>query len=126
MAIQNMINNGHNGVLLLAILEPLDGVQMGNMLRALLGQRTYLEWTNDQYGQKLFWEKLYAALNIPKRPRVTLGFIQGDYTGARNAAFEDVETAGRPSTSQSTTQQCHDGIQNDRSSELAPVSSTKL
>ena len=124
MAIQKLMKKGHD-VLLLAILEPLDGVQISTTLRALLEQRTYAEWTNDQYGQKLFWAKLYAALNIPKRPRPTSGTVQGDNTGARNAAFEDVEAPGRPSTSHSATQQAQDGIQND-SSELAPVSSTKL
>ena len=125
MAIQKLMKKGH-GVLLLAILESLDGVQISATLRALLEQRNYAEWTNDQYGQKLFWAKLYAALNIPKRPSATSGTTEGDNTGARNAAFGDEEAAGRPSTSHSTTQQAKHGIQNDRSSELAPVSSTKL
>ena len=102
MAIQKLMKKGHD-VLLLAILEPLDGVQISSTLRTLLEQRTYARWTNDQYGQKLFWAKLYAALNIPKRPRAASGTVQGDNTRTRIAAFEDVEAAGGPSTSHSTT-----------------------
>ena len=82
-------------VLLLAILEPLDGEQISTTLTTLLKRKTYAEWTNDPYGQKLFWAKLYAALNIPKRQRATSGIVEGDNTGASNAAFEDVEAAGR-------------------------------
>ena len=37
-------------------------------LKALLEQKTFVEWSEVQYGQKLFWAKLISALDIPKRP----------------------------------------------------------
>ena len=104
MAFQRLIKVGHD-VLLLAILTPLDGVQISKTLKALLEQKTYVEWTNDQYGQKLFWAKLLAALNIPKRPRATSGTVEDNNTGTSNAAFEDAETATMSSTSHTPDQQ---------------------
>ena len=103
MAIWKLIRKGH-GVLLLAILEPLDGVRISKTLRELLEQRNYGEWSNDQYGQKLFWAKLLAALNSPKRPRAASGTAVDNNTGASNAAFEDAEAAAMPSTSHTPTQ----------------------
>ena len=103
MAIWKLIRKGH-GVLLLAILEPLDGVRISKTLRELLEQRNYGKWTNDQYGQKLFWAKLLAALNSPKRPRAASGTAEDNNTGASNAAFEDPEVAAMPSTSHTPTQ----------------------
>ena len=67
MAHQKLFRTGHD-VLLLAILKPLDGVEITKTLKALLEQKTYVEWSEDQYGRKLFWAKLIAALDIPKRP----------------------------------------------------------
>ena len=66
MAQAKLFRTGHD-VLLLAILKPLDGVEITKTLKELLEQKTYVEWSEDQYGQKLFWKKLIAALNIPKR-----------------------------------------------------------
>ena len=66
MAHQKLFRTGHD-VLLLAILKPLDGVEITKTLKALLEQKTYVEWSEDQYGQKLFWAKLISALDIPKR-----------------------------------------------------------
>ena len=66
MAHQQLFRTGHD-VLLLAILKPLDGVEITKTLKALLEQKTYVEWSEDQYGQKLFWKKLISALDIPKR-----------------------------------------------------------
>ena len=67
MAHQKFFRTGHD-VLLLAILKPLDGVEITKTLKALLEQKTYVEWSEDQYGEKLFWAKLISALDIPKRP----------------------------------------------------------
>ena len=103
MAFQKLITAGHD-VLLLAILKPLDGVQISKTLKALLEQRTYVEWTDDQYGQKLFWAKIMTALNVPKRSAPASGTEQGN-TGASNAAFEDVEAVQMPSTSSASNQQ---------------------
>ena len=103
MAIWKLIRKGH-GVLLLAILEPLDGVRISKTLRELLEQRNYGEWTNDQYGQKLFWAKLLAALNSPERPKAASGTAEDNNTGVSNAAFEDAEAAAMPSTSHTPTQ----------------------
>ena len=67
MAHQQIFCTGHD-VLLLAILKPLDGVEITKTLKALLEQKTYVEWSENQYGQKLFWAKLISALDIPKQP----------------------------------------------------------
>ena len=85
MAHAKLFRSGHD-VLLLAILKPLNGVEITKTLKALLEEKTYVEWSEDQYGQKLFWAKLISALNIPRRPaRVE------ENVGERNCAFNDVE-----------------------------------
>ena len=86
MAHQKLFRTGHD-VLLLAILKPLDGVEISKTLKALLEQKTYVEWSEDQHGQKLFWAKLIAALNIPKRPAAVR--IEEDCTGAAGIEQED-------------------------------------
>ena len=113
MAHAKLFRTGHD-VLLLAILKNLDGVEITKTLKALLEQKTYVEWSENQYGQKLFWAKLIAALNIPKRPAAmrievdgsgTAGIQQDDDAGTRDHITEDVEAplmqhaVNQPSTS---------------------------
>ena len=85
MALQKLVNKGCD-LLLLAILKPLDGVKITKTLKAQLEKKTYVEWSEDQYGQKLFWKKLILTLNIPRRPASIEENI-----GERNRAFNDVE-----------------------------------
>ena len=101
MALQKLVTKGHD-VLLLAILKPLNGVEITKTLKALLEQKTYVEWSEDQYGQKLFWAKLITALNIPKRSASTV--VEEDDTGTGGRITDDVEAPlihdiNQPSTS---------------------------
>ena len=66
MAHQKLFRTGHD-VLLLAILKPLDGVEITKTLKALLEQKTYVEWSEDQYGQKLFWKKTNFSTRHPEK-----------------------------------------------------------
>ena len=117
MALQKLINGGHD-MLLLAILKPLDGVQITKTLKALLEQKTYVEWTDNEYGQKLFWVKLLAALNIPKRPTAASRMTEDDDTRASNTELEDVEAAGGPPSSRTLSGQEQERIQRDSNSEV--------
>ena len=65
MAQSKLFTKGQD-VLLLAILKPLDNVEISKTLRALLEKKTYVEWSDNPFGQKLFWAKLIKALEIPK------------------------------------------------------------
>ena len=87
MAHYKLFRTGHD-VLLLAILKPLGGVEISKTLKALLEQKTYVEWSEHQYGQKLFWAKLISVLNIPGRPATI-----EENVGERNRAFNDMEAA---------------------------------
>ena len=49
MALQKLITKGHD-MILLVILKPLDGVEITKTLKALLEQKTYVEWSEGQYG----------------------------------------------------------------------------
>ena len=66
MAHQKLFTKGQD-VLLLVILKPLDNVEISKTLRALLEKKTYVEWSDNPFGQKLFWAKLIKALEVPKR-----------------------------------------------------------
>ena len=85
MAHQKLFRTGHD-ILLLAILRPLDGVEICKTLKALLEQKTYVEWREDQDGQNMFWAKLISALNIPRRR----AHVE-ENVGERNCATNDVE-----------------------------------
>ena len=113
MAHAKLFRTGHD-VLLLAILKNLDGVEITKTLKVLLEQKTYVEWSENQYGKKLFWAKLIAALNIPKRPAAmrtevdgsgAAGIQQEDDAGTKDHITEDVEApliqhaVNQPSTS---------------------------
>ncbi len=49
---------------MLVIYRPLDvpGVRLPRKLIRILERKTYVEWTMDNTGQDLFWEKLSMAL----------------------------------------------------------------
>ena len=66
MAHSKLFTKGQD-ILLLAILKPLDNVEISKTLRALLEKKTYVEWSDNPFGQKLFWTKLIKALEVPKR-----------------------------------------------------------
>ena len=52
-------------VILLALLEPLPDHMISKTLKGLLETTTYVEWTENRYGQKLFWGKLKESLKVP-------------------------------------------------------------
>ena len=64
MAHQKLFTSGQD-VLILAMLKPLRNVETSKTLKALLEHKNYLEWIDDEYGQKLFWARLIAGLDLP-------------------------------------------------------------
>jgi hypothetical protein len=41
-------------------------VKMSRVLKDLLEKKTYVMWTEDRDGQKLFWEKLHQAIRAER------------------------------------------------------------
>ncbi|XP_045195126.2 toll-like receptor 13 [Mercenaria mercenaria] len=48
--------------LVIILLEKIDAKNMKNSIKVLLNTTTYIEWTEDQVGQELFWTKLKNVL----------------------------------------------------------------
>nr|AIZ97750.1 toll-like receptor 13 [Cyclina sinensis] len=49
--------------LVVILLERINGRNMNNSMKTLLETTTYIEWTEDQHGQLLFWNQLKASMN---------------------------------------------------------------
>ena len=54
--------NNESEALLLVMLDDLDSDHMTTDLRALIKTTTYVMWTDDNLGQRLFWEKVVNTL----------------------------------------------------------------
>ena len=54
--------NHESDALLIVMLEEIQSENMTNELRALIRTTTYAMWTDDNQGQRLFWDKILNAL----------------------------------------------------------------
>ena len=68
MARQIDIEENRNMVILV-ILESITGCTISRTLTSMLQQRTYLCWTNDMEGQRLFWAQMVDALKVRRSER---------------------------------------------------------
>ncbi len=68
MAREKLIQDRRDS-LVLVIYKPLDvpGVRLPRKLIQILEKKTYVEWTTNNVGQDLFWEKLSRALTDETR-----------------------------------------------------------
>lgn len=64
MAQQRLFNEKKN-TLIPILLEPIKLKNQTSRLTILLKQKTYLEWTDDKNGQKLFWARLLNTMRGP-------------------------------------------------------------
>ncbi|XP_033111564.1 platelet glycoprotein Ib alpha chain-like [Anneissia japonica] len=55
----------HEDILVVVILEHVASRNMPTLLQKILRKKTYIEWTENPDGQKVFWTRLAAALNTP-------------------------------------------------------------
>ncbi|XP_033112181.1 toll-like receptor 2 [Anneissia japonica] len=55
----------HEDILVVVILEHVASRNMPTLLQKILRKKTYIEWTENSDGQKVFWTRLAAALNTP-------------------------------------------------------------
>uniref|UniRef100_T1ITN8 TIR domain-containing protein n=1 Tax=Strigamia maritima TaxID=126957 RepID=T1ITN8_STRMM len=62
---QFMSVDGCRDALILIMIEPIKRKSMSSTLKYLIKTRTYLEWTDNAQGQKLFWERLKFAMQRP-------------------------------------------------------------
>ena len=63
---RNQLFDEGRDVILPVILEPLPAASINKTLHNILRKKLYLEWDEDGDAQKLFWQKLTDALDIPK------------------------------------------------------------
>ena len=56
-------------VIVLVILKSLPGKYLSRSLSKLLQTKTYLEWTTDPDGQKLFWDQMVCTLSGDMEPK---------------------------------------------------------
>ena len=75
---QNKLFSEGKDVLLLALLKPLPKVGISKTLKSLLEQKTYIEWSEDEYAQKLFWAKLLEAIKAPRDEPYDLDYPQAE------------------------------------------------
>nr|UCK81503.1 Toll-like receptor 4 [Arenicola marina] len=61
MARQKIVDEGLD-VLILLILEPFPRSGLSRTMVRLLEKKTYIEWTEDDVGKQLFWNKLVSAV----------------------------------------------------------------
>ncbi len=61
MARQVFVEQGREDMVLI-LLQPVAGCRLSRPLSLLLQERTYVEWSEDPDGQRLFWSQLRAAL----------------------------------------------------------------
>ena len=64
MAQHRLFSSGKD-VILLALLQPIPDKAINRTLKSLMETKTYAEWTDDVYGQKLFWAKLKQSVQSP-------------------------------------------------------------
>ncbi|ELT87569.1 hypothetical protein CAPTEDRAFT_66125, partial [Capitella teleta] len=57
MAQHNVMNTDRDNVLL-AVMEDIEEINLNPRLTLLMKSKPYLEWTNDNNGQLLFWEQM--------------------------------------------------------------------
>jgi len=50
---------------IIVLLEDVDDRNISQSLRLQMSRQTYIQWTNDGAGQKLFWARLTQALRRP-------------------------------------------------------------
>ncbi|ELT98274.1 hypothetical protein CAPTEDRAFT_76572, partial [Capitella teleta] len=55
---QHKVIDSDNDNVILAIMEDIEPINLNPRLALLMKRRTYLEWTEDADGQRLFWVKL--------------------------------------------------------------------
>ncbi|XP_033111550.1 toll-like receptor 4 [Anneissia japonica] len=55
----------HEDIFVVVILEHVASRKMPTLLQKILRKKTYIEWTENPDGQKVFWTRLAAALNTP-------------------------------------------------------------
>ncbi|XP_033107376.1 toll-like receptor 13 [Anneissia japonica] len=64
MARTRMFEN-HEDIFVVVILEHVASRKIPTLLQKILRKKTYIEWTDNPDGQKVFWTRLAAALNTP-------------------------------------------------------------
>ncbi|XP_033111565.1 toll-like receptor 4 [Anneissia japonica] len=64
MARTRMFDN-YEDILVVVILEHVASRNMPTLLQKILRKKTYIEWTENPDGQKVFWTRLAAALKTP-------------------------------------------------------------
>ena len=62
MIAQDRWLNHESDALLIVMLEEIQSEHMSRDLRALISTTTYAMWTDDNQGQRLFWDKILHAL----------------------------------------------------------------
>ncbi|ELT91250.1 hypothetical protein CAPTEDRAFT_65706, partial [Capitella teleta] len=55
---QHKVMDSDNDNVILAMMEDIEPINLNPRLALLMKRRTYLEWTEDADGQRLFWVKL--------------------------------------------------------------------
>ena len=63
MARQKLFDE-NDDIIIPVILESFNWGKLSHTLRNILSQNTYIEWTNDVTGQKLFWKKMVDSLKL--------------------------------------------------------------
>ena len=63
---QHKYLDDNRDVIILVMLEQIKIANMNSRLKSLLCTKTYLMWTKDEKGQKLFWKRLRSALRKPE------------------------------------------------------------
>ena len=63
---QHAYLDDNRDVIILVMLEPIKTANMNARLHSLLTSKTYIEWTQNERGQKLFWKRLRRALMKPE------------------------------------------------------------
>ncbi|ELU00039.1 hypothetical protein CAPTEDRAFT_39649, partial [Capitella teleta] len=61
MAQHKLIANDNDN-LLVAVMEDIEPINMTPRLRLLMKRKVFLQWTEDEAGQRLFWERLKLML----------------------------------------------------------------
>jgi hypothetical protein len=64
---QHKVIDSDNDNVILAIMEDIEPINLNPRLALLMKRRTYLEWTEDADGQRLFWVKLKESLCADSR-----------------------------------------------------------
>ncbi|ELT90853.1 hypothetical protein CAPTEDRAFT_134075, partial [Capitella teleta] len=59
---QHRLIEKDNDNLLLAVMEDIEPVNLNPRLRLMMKRKVYLQWTDDEVGQSLFWQSLKQML----------------------------------------------------------------